>query len=66
MPGSPATRAGLQRGDVIVGMAGRRIDGIDDLLRLLIEDQIGEITPIAVLRDEALIYLTVVPEEKTY
>jgi len=46
--------------------AGRRIDGIDDLLRLLIEDQIGEITPVAVLRADALIYLTVVPEEKTY
>ena len=27
---------------------------------------IGEITPVAVLRGEALVYLTVVPEEKTY
>lgn len=66
VPGSPADRAGLRPGDIIVGMAGRRIDGIDDLLRLLIEDQIGEITPVAVLRADALIYLTVVPEEKTY
>jgi S1-C subfamily serine protease len=66
IPGAPADRAGLRPGDIIVGMAGRRIGGIDDLLRLLIEDQIGEITPVAVLRADALIYLTVVPEEKTY
>lgn len=66
LPDGPAERAGLQPGDVIVGMAGRRIDGIDDLLRLLIEDQIGEITPVAVLRDDALLYMTIVPTEKTY
>lgn len=64
--GGPADRAGLRPGDVIVGVAGQRIDGIDDLLRLLIDDQIGAITPVAVLRDDALVYLTVVPEEKTY
>ncbi len=66
LPGSPAARSGLKRGDVIVGMAGRRIDGIDDILRLLTEERIGDLTPVAVLRDDALLYLTVVPEEKTY
>ena len=66
LPGSPAARSGLKRGDVIVGMAGQRVGGIDDILRLLTEDRIGDLTPVAVLREEALIYLTVVPEEKTY
>lgn len=66
MPGSPADRGGVQKGDVLVGLAGERVAGIDDLLRLLTESRIGDITPIAVLRGNALLYLTVVPEEKTY
>lgn len=66
MPGSPAAYGSLQRGDVIVGLAGQRIDGIDDVLRLLTEERIGELTPVAVLREGALLYLTVVPEEKSY
>ncbi len=61
---SPAERAGLRKGDVLVGLGGQRIAGIDDLLRLLTEARIGAITPVAFLRDGALRYASVVPEEK--
>lgn len=66
LPDSPATRGGIEHGDIIVGVAGQRVDGIDDILRLLTEERIGNLTPVAVLRDGALLYLTVVPKEKSY
>ena len=61
---SPAHRAGLKKGDVIVDMDGQRISGIGDLLRLLTEERIGRETPLLVIRDEEKRYLSVSPEEK--
>ena len=61
---SPATTAGLRKGDVIVGMAGRDVSGVDDLLRQLTEDRIEAVTPVAVLRNGERVYVTVVPQEK--
>jgi S1-C subfamily serine protease len=49
-PGSPADRAGLAEGDVVVEFAGAPVSGIDDLHRLLTEDRVGARCPIAVLR----------------
>ena len=62
--GGPAERAGLKKGDVIVGMEGRRITGTGDLLRQMNEERIGTVTSLLVIRDEDKRYLSVFPEEK--
>ena len=45
-PNSPAQRAGVHPGDVLVGYAGRTVAGIDDLHRLLVEEQVGIPAPL--------------------
>lgn len=49
-PNSPASRSGLCEGDVIVGLDGHDVDGIDQLHRLLTEERIGVETPLTVIR----------------
>jgi S1-C subfamily serine protease len=61
-PHSPAQRAGLLPGDVLVGYAGRPLAGIDDLHRLLVEEQVGVRAPLTLLRSGALQRLDVVAE----
>lgn len=39
--GSPAERGGLREGDIIIGLAGEAVSGIDDLQRVLTEERIG-------------------------
>jgi S1-C subfamily serine protease len=54
---SPAARAGVRDGDLIVGFGGKPIAGIDDLHRLLTEEQAGvaaEVTLIRNLRKEVV------------
>ena len=46
----PAARAGLQRGDVIVGLDGATIASLTDLQRVLTEERIGRTTPLTVVR----------------
>jgi S1-C subfamily serine protease len=62
-PGSPAARAGLQDGDIIVGFEDRHIGGIDDLQRALVADVIGNPSQLQVIRHTEKLDLTVVPEE---
>jgi S1-C subfamily serine protease len=47
---SPAERAGLREGDVIVAIGGDPVSGLDDLHRLLTEERIGAETPLTVIR----------------
>jgi S1-C subfamily serine protease len=61
--GSPAQRAGLQEGDVIVAFDGQGTAGIDDLHRLLTDKQVGAAAPLTVLRRVEKIDLFVTPEE---
>jgi S1-C subfamily serine protease len=64
-PGDPAALAGLERGDVVVGMAGHTVSGTDDLHRLLTGETIGQDVPLDVLRGASLRTLTVRPIEAT-
>ena len=49
-PGSPAHRAGLLTGDMIVSLDGEPVTGADDLIRLLTGERIGKAVEIKVLR----------------
>ena len=49
--GSPADKAGLKEGDVIISLAGQTITTIDDVHRLLTADKIGEKLGAVLLRD---------------
>jgi S1-C subfamily serine protease len=62
-PQSPAQRAGLAEGDVIVAYNGRPISGIDDLHRQLTELQVGARSRLTIIRHTQMLVLDVVPEE---
>lgn len=47
---SPAGRAGVEEGDIIVGYADHSIAGIDDLQRLLTEERVGVDAPLTLVR----------------
>ena len=62
-PDSPASKSGLQEGDVIIGCAGQSVSGIDQLHRLLGEERIGIPTPLTVIRRTEKLDLSVTPAE---
>lgn len=62
-PGSPASRAGLREGDIIVAFGGEPVSGIDDLHRHLVAGVIGLPSPITVIRHTEKLALVVAPEE---
>jgi S1-C subfamily serine protease len=62
-PGSPASRAGLREGDVIVAFAGELVSGIDELHRHLVAKLIGRPSSITVIRQTEKLELVVTPEE---
>ncbi len=61
--GSPAQRARLAEGDVIVRYGEHPVAGIDDLHRLLIDEAVGIRSILAVLRGAELVTLEIVPAE---
>jgi S1-C subfamily serine protease len=60
---SPAQRAGLREGDVIIALDGKAVAGVDDLHRLLTEARMGVSSSLTVLRRTEKLELQVVPEE---
>jgi S1-C subfamily serine protease len=62
-PHSPAQRAGLTQGDVIVGFNDQPIAGIDDLHRSLTDGTIGTKVVLTVLRGAEQRSIEIVPEE---
>ena len=60
---SPADRAGVREGDIVVEFGGAPVDGIDALHRLLTESQVGVQTPLTIIRQAARQRLEVIPEE---
>ncbi len=61
---SPAARADLQRGDVIVALGDAPMAGVDDLHRALTAERAGAVVDAAVLRRAELLIIPVTPEEK--
>ena len=59
--GSPAEKAGLRDGDVIIALGRDAIAAVEDLHRLLDEPRIGVETTLSILRGGARRTLTVVP-----
>ncbi|HEX9869314.1 MAG TPA: trypsin-like peptidase domain-containing protein [Candidatus Tectomicrobia bacterium] len=62
-PESPAQRAGLAEGDVIVAYNGSPIGSIDDLHRQLTETQVGFRSRLTVIRRAEKLARDIVPEE---
>lgn len=65
LPGSPADRAGLAAGDILLTAGGRPVSNAESLQRLLFADAIGQPLDLAVLRDGAESHLVAVPDEMT-
>jgi serine protease Do len=51
MPGSPAEKAGIQPGDVILGFDGKRVGSSPELTPMVAATPVGRKVPVEVLRD---------------
>jgi S1-C subfamily serine protease len=60
---SPARKAGLREGDVIVALDEKPVAGVDDLHRLLTDAQVGARCMLTVIRHTERLALPIVPEE---
>jgi S1-C subfamily serine protease len=63
---SPARGAGLTEGDIIIGFAGHKVEGIDDLHRLLTEERVGTRHPVTVIRGNSRLDLGIIPLEREF
>jgi S1-C subfamily serine protease len=62
-PGSPAQKAGLLEGDLIIGYDRQPISGIDDLHKALAENAVGATAALTLIRRTEKITLDIVPQE---
>jgi S1-C subfamily serine protease len=60
-PGSPAERAGIREGDIVVEFDGVGTERVDELYRLLTEERVGKSTEVVVLRGLEKLALFVTP-----
>lgn len=51
IPGSPAQKAGLQKGDVITAINGQVINPDDELARLILSYRVGEVITLSITRE---------------
>ena len=65
-PGSPAERAGLVSGDIILALDGIPVTGADDLIRMLAGEKIGRPVEIETLHNGNRRTLSLVPDERTH
>src|SRR3954462_14658184 len=63
-PGSPAARAGLELGDVVVALDGAPVKGVDDLIRHLTAERIGREIAVTVLRQGSVRSVRLTPERR--
>ena len=59
--GSPAGQTGLREGDLIVGYGDRAVSSVDDLHRILTEEEVGREAPITFIRNTEKLVRTIVP-----
>ena len=62
-PNSPAQRAGLREGDVIIALEGQPVAGVDDLHRVLSDVGAGVTAKLTVLRGTDRLRMAITPEE---
>jgi len=60
---SPAKRAGISEGDIIVAFDNQPVAGIDDLHRMLTEEKVGVKSTLMIIRQTEKLNLNVIPEE---
>jgi S1-C subfamily serine protease len=61
--GSPAGRAGIREGDILVALDGAPLATLSDLQRALTEQRVGASTLITLVRRGERVALTLTPEE---
>ncbi|CAN5621358.1 trypsin-like peptidase domain-containing protein [soil metagenome] len=62
-PNSPAARAGIEDGDVIVAFDSQAVEGVDDLHRLFTDEVVGREAKLTVLRRYERFEFSIRPEE---
>jgi S1-C subfamily serine protease len=65
VPGGPADRAGLRRGDLLLTVSGKPVAVAQDVQRLMFADAIGRPLAITVMRNGALVDVIAEPTELT-
>ena len=63
VPNSPAGRAGIQPGDVIIGFSSTPITSVDDLHRVLTRDAIDVAATLHILRGATPMHIPITPTE---
>jgi S1-C subfamily serine protease len=59
---SPAQKAGLREGDLVIGFADQPISGIDDLHKLLTGERAGETASVEIIRGTERLTIDVIPQ----
>jgi S1-C subfamily serine protease len=62
-PESPARRAGMQEGDLVIAFDGNTVAGIDDLHKLLTDERLNRVVPVTVIRRTEKLTLRITPSE---
>ncbi len=60
-PGGPADKAGIQKGDIVVGLAGKKIESIYDYTYIMSTLKVGQPVEIEVQRGDKVLKLTITP-----
>lgn len=62
-PGKPAQQAGVEEGDLIVGIDDRILTSIDDLHKQLTDSRVGVSCRLQLVRDETRLEVNIIPAE---
>jgi S1-C subfamily serine protease len=65
-PGSPADRAGIAAGDIILALDGTAVTGADDLIRILAGEKIGRTVEVETLHNGSRHSVSLVPAERAH